>query len=75
MNLTITKSAQKELDKLPDAVALQISQMIFKLAENPYGQGIQKLAGDKGYRARVGNYRIVYLVGKVAKEVRIVKCR
>lgn len=75
MKLELLKSAQKELDKLPDHIVLQISNKIFKLASDPYIQGSTKLGGGKGYRIRVGNYRVIYQVNKKVKTVFITKIR
>ena len=37
-----------------------IKKQIYDLADNPRPQGYKKLKGRKGYRIRVGNYRIIY---------------
>lgn len=75
MKLNITRSAQKELDKIPDEIALRISNKIFEIGENPYLHGYQKLGGGKGYRLRIGDYRVIYIVDQVAKVVDIIKVR
>lgn len=58
--ITLSKTAQKQLDKFPDNIALPIIQTIKKLAINPRPQGYKKLKGRDGYRIRQGNYRIIY---------------
>lgn len=73
MNLILLKNAQKELDDIPDEIALRISQKIFGLTDNPYCLGSQKLEGGKGYRIRIGNYRVVYTIDKDSKTVIITK--
>ena len=73
MRLILLKSAQHELDKLPDDIALRISHKIFDLTKNPYPYGNQKLGGGKGYRIRIGNYRVVYVVNKSNKTIEITK--
>lgn len=75
MKLRLTSKAQKELDKLNDKTALSISQKIYQLENDPYGQNSQKLGGGKGYRIRIGDYRVVYTVDKSAKTVTIVRIR
>ena len=75
MKLTITKSAQKELDKIPDKLALHISNKIYEIGNNPYLHGYQKLGGGKGYRVRIGDYRVVYTVDQERKIVNIIKIR
>lgn len=56
----LTKKAQKQLDKLSDAIANPLLEAIANLEENPRPQGYIKLKGRDGYRIRVGNYRIIY---------------
>jgi mRNA interferase RelE/StbE len=59
-NIDFSKRAQKKLDKLSDAIANPILSAIGDLSNNPRPQGYKKLKGRKGYRIRVGNYRIIY---------------
>ena len=75
MKLQLTSRAQKELDKIDDKIALKISQKIYQLENNPYGLDNQKLSGGKGYRIRVGDYRIVYTIKKDSQTILIVKVR
>lgn len=56
----LTKTAIKNLDKLPDNIAESIIFVIKKLEENPRPPGYRKLKGRDGYRIRVGNYRVLY---------------
>jgi mRNA interferase RelE/StbE len=56
----LSKMAQKQLDKLPDNIAVPILESIGYLEENPRPQGYKKLKGRPGYRIRVGNYRVIY---------------
>lgn len=58
--ITITRTAQKQLDKLPDEIADQLINIIASLADNPRPHGYKKLKGRDGYRVRQGNYRIIY---------------
>lgn len=58
--IQIRKSAQKQLDKLPDEVAEQLLDVIEDLAANPRPQGCKKLKGRSGFRVRKGDYRIIY---------------
>ena len=73
MKLQLTSRAQKELDRIDDKIALRITQKIYQLENNPYGQNNQKLAGGKGFRTRLGDYRIVYTFDKVAQTITIIK--
>ena len=48
MKLELNKSAQKDLDKLPDQTVLRIKDKLLKLTDSPYGPDSVKLGGDKG---------------------------
>jgi len=58
--ITISRPAQKQLQKLPDNIARQLTNSIYKLAENPRPVGYKKLKGRDGYRIKSGDYRIIY---------------
>jgi mRNA interferase RelE/StbE len=58
--IRITKTAQKQLDKLPGSVAGILFDTILSLADNPRPFGCKKLKGRDGYRIRKGNYRVLY---------------
>jgi mRNA interferase RelE/StbE len=58
--ITISRQAQKYLDKLPDNIAEPILRAVASLKDNPRPHGYKKLTGRDGYRVRVGNYRIIY---------------
>jgi len=75
VKLLLSNSAQKDLGRLPDDITLRISAKLYDLATNPYMRGFEKLAGNKGYRIRIGDYRVVYKVDKVSKEVTIIKVK
>lgn len=58
--LVISKTAQKQLDKLTDNIADPLIQAIQSLALDPRPHGCIKLKGRDGYRIRKGDYRIIY---------------
>ena len=58
--VTLSRKAQKYLDKLPDNIAEPILKAVSSLGDNPRPNGYKKLKGRDGYRVRVGNYRIIY---------------
>lgn len=58
--ITLSKTAQKQLDKITDNIAKPILNAIATLSTNPRPQGCKKLKGRDGYRIRQGNYRIIY---------------
>ena len=73
MKLQLSSKARGELDKIDDKISLRISQKIYQLENNPYGLDSQKLAGEKGYRIRVGDYRIIYTINKDSQTMTIIK--
>ena len=61
--IEIKSSASKELEKLPRQIVSRVVAGIRELADNPYPQGVKKLAGfDRTFRVRVGDYRVLYNV-------------
>jgi mRNA interferase RelE/StbE len=58
--VTLSRKAQKYLDKLPDNIAEPIITMVASLKGNPRPHGYKKLTGRDGYWIRVGNYRVIY---------------
>ncbi|MGH7381123.1 MAG: type II toxin-antitoxin system RelE family toxin [Candidatus Methylomirabilales bacterium] len=53
---------ERELDRLPIAVARRIWERLLALERDPRPRGAAKLEGVEGYRIRIGDYRVVYLV-------------
>jgi mRNA interferase RelE/StbE len=60
--LIIDRFAQKQLDKIPPPHFNRIIKAIYSLQRNPRPQGYKKLTGRMGYRIRVGDYRVIYLI-------------
>jgi mRNA-degrading endonuclease RelE of RelBE toxin-antitoxin system len=58
-NLLVTKSARKELARLPSRDQQRIEAALYEIAGNPFSGDIKRLQPD-GWRRRVGNYRIFY---------------
>lgn len=58
--VVLTRTAQKQLDKLPDSVAETLLDAIEQLAVDPRPDGYRKLKGRLGYRIRKGDYRVIY---------------
>jgi mRNA interferase RelE/StbE len=70
--LIIPRNVRKNLDELPDDVAIKIQEAIMLLAENPRPFGCRKLKGDNGYRIKVaGDYRVIYSIDEKQKTVEI----
>lgn len=75
MRITYTKSAEKEILSLNRRLGQRIFKKIELLGKNPFGQGAKKLGGGNGYRVRIGDYRVIYMIYKGKKEVVIIKIR
>ena len=54
------KSIKKDLSKIPKLEVSKILNEIAELAKNPRSSKTKKLKGEKLYRLRVGNYRVIY---------------
>ena len=55
-----TKSVKKDFRKIPKLEVSKILNEIVYLAKNPRSSKTKKLKGEKLYRLRVGNYRVIY---------------
>jgi mRNA interferase RelE/StbE len=55
-----TKSVKKDFRKIPKLEVSKILYEIEELAKNPRSSKTKKLKGEKLYRLRVGNYRVIY---------------
>lgn len=64
---------RKDLVKLPSADVAKIMQRIKYLGENPRPIWSKKLSGREEYRARQGNYRILYVIEEQVKIVQMTK--
>ena len=55
-----TKSVKKDFRKIPKLEVSKTLNEIAELAKNPRSSKTKKLKGEKLYRLRVGNYRVIY---------------
>lgn len=63
--VVITKSVQKYLDKLSDALAEKLENAMMKLENDPRPVGCEKMSGRNAYKMRVGDYRIYTIEDKI----------
>ena len=61
-SVLVTRSAEREIDRLPTGIRRLVVRRIQALADDPRPHGSQKLAGEDKYRVRQGDYRIVYTI-------------
>jgi mRNA interferase RelE/StbE len=59
-SVSLSRTAARQLDRLPLRTAETLLEAIQSLAENPRPQGVKKLKGREGFRIRRGDYRIIY---------------
>lgn len=59
-SIQLTRSAAKELERIPLKDRRRIVDRITALADDPRPAGAERLSGDDKYRIRQGNYRILY---------------
>ena len=61
--IEISRTAEKQLKKLPRDDQRRIARAMVELGDNPRPPGSRKLTGyDDVYRVRVGMYRVIYSV-------------
>ena len=75
MEVRITKKASKELNKIPNALALKISKELLNLGVNPFTTKSKKLRGENNYRIRIGVYRAIYTTDKKKKIIKILRIK
>ena len=73
--ITIKKTANKELESLPNKIAAKIAQVVYSLSNDPRPQGCKKLKGtyEPLWRIRIGDYRVIYIIDDAIKIVDIQK--
>lgn len=67
--IDISRDARKELAILPQQVQARIAKAILALENNPSPRGAKKLKNRDGWRIRVGDYRVLYLVDGKARHI------
>lgn len=72
--IALSASAEKELQGLPSKMIARIMSRLEHLASTPRPPGCRKLkGGDKEWRIRVGDYRIVYEIDDAARTVDVTR--
>ena len=74
--VVLTSSAERELKKLPSDVVARIVPRLQMLASKPRPAGCKKLhGGDREWRIRVGDYRVVYTIDDRKSLVEVTRIR
>ncbi len=68
----LKRSAEKELENLPARIHNKVINVLLSLKENPFPSNSIKLHGREGWRIRVGNYRILYIIDEPDKNIEII---
>jgi len=72
--VALTASAEKELHGLPAQLVARIVPRLERLALVPRPHGCKKLkGGEREWRIRVGDYRIVYEIDDAAQAVDVTR--
>ena len=72
-DISVKKSAVKELEAIPKKELQKIIKKIQSLASDPRPEGSQKLSQREQYRIRQGDYRIIYSIQDDDLTVHIIK--
>jgi mRNA interferase RelE/StbE len=67
------KKAYDALNKLETLVARRIVKLVKEFAENPESKEIKKLKGEKAFRLRAGDYRIILDMDLYNKKIKVLK--
>ncbi|CUS06014.1 Plasmid stabilization system [Candidatus Promineifilum breve] len=74
--LQIKRSAEADLRRLPAPVFARINERLLTLRDEPRPPGVRKLQGQQeGWRIRVGEYRVIYLIDDSNRLITIVRVR
>ena len=69
--IVIRHNAEKELGRLGHEEQRRIGKKLLLLENEPFPAGAIALQGRRGYRIRVGDYRVLYEVDESSKLVNI----
>ena len=74
--VVLASSAEKELKRLSGLLIARIISRLENLSSNPRPPGCKKLkGGDREWRIRVGDYRVVYTVDDSKALVEVMRIR
>jgi mRNA interferase RelE/StbE len=63
----IKRSAAKELEGVPPKVRRSIATKVDALGSTPRPSGVDELSGQKKYRIRQGDYRVLHAIDDAAQ--------
>ena len=68
----LSPGAVTSYKRLQEATKKRVRDVLERLADDPWGLPYRKLKGKPFYRVRVGEWRIVYSVDEIKREVYVV---
>ena len=71
--LFVLRDAEKELSRIPKRDVRRIPDRLGRLPAIPRPVGVEKLSTLERYRVRQGDWRILYEIDDVRREISIVK--
>ena len=73
--ILLETGVEKDTRRIPHRDRKRIDQVILALAPNPRPHNSKKLTEKEGYRIRVGDYRILYMIDDENKVVVIYRVK
>jgi len=73
MNILVLPKVKKALVKLPTEIQAKIVNQIGLLSHDPFPRSAKKLTNQPGYRIRVGDWRLLYIVDIKLQKLYITK--
>ena len=68
-----SKNSLDSLNKLEQMIAQRIIKLVREFSENPQTKQFKKLKGEKAFRLRAGDYRILFDFDKNKRTINILK--
>ena len=70
----MSPAAMREWRKLPQEIQTRVRRVLLALEDAPRPHGVTKLSGSADrWRIRVGDYRVIYRIDDVAREVNVLR--
>ena len=74
--ITFSKDADKILRRIPRNLAVNIADKIKQLAKSPHTmRNVKKLTDHPGYRLRIGDWRVVYILNDNELLIHVIKIK
>jgi mRNA interferase RelE/StbE len=69
----LKSSVKKQLRNLDKKQAERILVKIYLLGDDPYPKGVDHLTGQRAYRIRIGDYRVIYEIHNKQLLVQVIR--